>query len=1188
MELSKHGIHALVSRLSERMVSASEGGKHKRDLTAVESSLSREIDAYRDLLKAGFPSRASTSLQALLDKLPEGATPYIRFRIKANVGYCLLHLSDNEGALTWLDDAVDSAPTEPKAVATQAFALMVRKDFAGAVRLAKEGLAKDPTNEDLAGHLIEASTHLEGAADPEPLVPVHLLDRERVLIARCLLHRQRENRPAWWRLARHGAKRFPENEMLRLFEAEGVIDEIARATRNEIQRPLTEAERASLRRTAFELEAIWRRIKGSEVPEREDGLAALSTCMVAYRLLEDGPKAVAMAADLVYRSDFEPALIIAVQVALAFDDVAVADVGLAKLPDTGEAGFIKGMAEINRGDKARAVEILAKAEIPAQERLFVDSMIALLPLEDVVSPGDEAILERVRVASVAEPRTLVVVARMAKRRNLVDLAKFAYEEALNRIGPEMSYPARLMVASYAYDLGDYGTIIRTLHDNIDCGAWTKELQWLSDAHASETPSRQRNLRFYDKLPKTVRKLSTIASGHASVLLDFGRVAEAETILRKVVVDAPSNPFARLKLIEALRRQDRTDDVAQVVIDVDEKALVGPVTLRLMLAHALREFGEAHRALLYAYDLLRSAPNQPRIALGYVGLVLGGGGSIIPPIGSIGDGCWVSLESASGELDAFVIDNGTSFLGVDVVPVEHDRARRVVGLRVGDHFEAVGLGDRSQTWTIKEVKSKFLHVFHVIMDEFERRFPATNGLWRFTLKDDDVQPMLDLIREQAEARRDNVRRLYIEGNLPLAIVARTMGSDAASFAQYLRFLGFDILTCGGSIEERDQGLSNARDYRNAGAVMDTYTAVVAAEIEALGPLRDWFGTLAIARSTIDEIDGQIAQSNAGLGRLAMTVAFDKGQFVRQDITDDMLSRQIDALHVLKARLLSHCEVVAVALPDDVIEEVARFTRETGREAMDPMFLAGARGDVLLSDDLPYRRIAEGLTKVDGTWLQVVFAAVHANGGIRDTDMTRLCVYLAARRHGTLMLDFPLLKLLFEHCSPEEFDVVCHFLGGANADMRSHSHLAASVIQWLWSQKDPEPKRERGTSAILRALLRQRNSDWTVWLAFIWLGAQGNQPLRSFLVRWMHGHFLPTKVVGVAVNVWIAAARSVSRRRVIHASEGVRIAENIELTSVQLSTPRLQRVIARPAELPAVAQQSTPRAPSKRSARRRRRA
>lgn len=340
----------------------------------------------------------------------------------------------------------------------------------------------------------------------------------------------------------------------------------------------------------------------------------------------------------------------------------------------------------------------------------------------------------------------------------------------------------------------------------------------------------------------------------------------------------------------------------------------------------------------------------------------------------------------------------------------------------------------------------------------------------------------------------------------------------SLAQYIPSLGVDIATSGGTLADRDQGLTAAMDYRGSGAVLDTYTAVVAAEIEVFEILRSWFGTLRVARSTVDEIDVIIARASADLGRGSISVGFSDGQYVKQEVTDEFLQQQLKVLDTIKERIEDHCEILTVALPDDVSDEVADFGRKMGNHILDPMFLAASQGDVLLSEDLYYRQIAASLTKVDGTWLQAVLLAARGVGLLTRSDQSRFFVALAKRRHGNLWLDLPSLDALFEESTAEGFASACHFVGALGADMRAHALVTLHFLNAIWGRKNPALKREARTTCIITALLRNRPQDWAFWFALVWLGADEQTDLRGCLFAWLRGHFLATEPVEKAVRWW----------------------------------------------------------------------
>ena len=187
-----------------------------------------------------------------------------------------------------------------------------------------------------------------------------------------------------------------------------------------------------------------------------------------------------------------------------------------------------------------------------------------------------------------------------------------------------------------------------------------------------------------------------------------------------------------------------------------------------------------------------------------------------------------------------------------------------------------------------------------MEQFDK-LPDHNGMWRLTVKDGNITEVRDVIRKLSEANEQRAKT-YTEGELPLAFVARMMAGDAPSFAQYVRSLGGKINTCTGRDEEFSAALALANEARSKGAVLDFYTIWVAAELGILDILKTWFGRLLTPQSTIDAIDRLIAHEQEGLGKRMMTVGWHKGQFVRQETTDEFIEGQIAAFRKLKYRIL----------------------------------------------------------------------------------------------------------------------------------------------------------------------------------------------------------------------------------------------------------------------------------------------
>ena len=1014
------------------------------------------VDAARELLRAGFPKRAIAMLEALLDDLPAEVKPLDLFRIRANIGFCYVQLADLRAGLTFIDEAIAAAPGEPKAIAMKVFAAGLRGQNREAVSLARAELVRDPGNVDLAAQLIEVSLPAEGADLDDVLeaVPLALREKERVCVAICHLHRTRDE-TLWWNKARSAARRFPKNEVLRLFAAEADVDEISRSARRDAHRPLTAVERKTLREAAEHLEAVWRRIRGSEVPQRTDGLSALATAMIARATLEDRDEALALAADLVTNAADQVGTIVnALQVALLFGDETLADAASAKLPDVGPGAFSKGVRTFNAGDWGGAVRLFLAADVPEVERRFVDTVVALAPYAAGAGPADAAdvvALGAVREAASGDARSLAIVARVARLRAAPEVERDAFADALAALSEGSTYPDRIMVASFAAMTGAYDKVIKALDGRVDTGAFSPELQWLADAHGSERPPRKRNVRFFEGLAPDVRRRPSIARAHGAALMTARRPKDAVPLLRRAIEAAPDDVYVVLVLTDALRQSDRAAEAVDLVRGVDDAALVGPLELKLQFVRELVGAGERLRARDLVYSLLRAHPHRASAALAYVQLLLGNEDEFgIEAPSVVGDGCWVLITSEDGERDAFMIEEGGSFLGIDVANSDSDRARRARGLRVDDIIE-VGVGVFSKLWTVAEVDGRYGHVLRVLLDTFGSRYPSQAHEMRgLRMVEGDVQPVFDLLQEQDRAKREAVFNIYVERRLPLGMAARAVGSDVPSFAVYLRLIGVDVAANAGNPQTRFDGPRTATSRRGAGAVLDTFTAIACAEMDLLPLASSWFGSLVVPRTAIDELDTMAARVEALRGKSSVTIAWIDDKPVSMDHDDDAL---VESLHrIVRAReaIESHCSVTPVVLTDDVDDDLAKLMREAARDALDAVVLAAQSGRPLLSDDLHLRDLALSLQSVQGVSLSAMVEAALEAGAVAEADAARMLAGLAMRRHGHLWIDLRLLQMFYEHCDEVEFRAVCSFIGGAGIDLTVHWLLVSHFLALLWKQ------------------------------------------------------------------------------------------------------------------------------------------
>jgi cellulose synthase operon protein C len=591
-------------------------------MESTRSAFGWAIDSYRALFDEGFPRKAARQFERLLDEARTSLGPVDVFRIKVNLGLCYWLLDDTAGAARWIEEGCDAAPHEPRAVANRALVLLLRGQNREAFEYAQQQLVTNPENEWLASQLYRVALHLPEMDEPFDLIPSKLRHSESVLLLRTLFLRNRWVRPKWWEVATDARDRFPENRTLALFAAEAVVDRNIIANEKGGRLTVGEPERSLVAKSVPVLQTSWERIKASENPESEEGDGVLNTLMMARRLLGDREGALNIARDFIQRSRDEKLLTNAVQIAFGFEDAKLAKAGLTVLPAGGKYDFYRGMFAFNCGEWAAAAEHFKQAECPDEERPLVNAITRLAAVADPRSSIGADGLKALGDGDEGDPRIPTILGQLARRRGFPELAKISLNRALALLRPDSPMPWRIMAASFAQEESEFGAVIDILSGHVDLTILSEEFLWLAEAHASEVPRKARNLRFFEHLGREIRGTDGIARAYATVLLDTGRHADAERVFRRVVVSLPRDVYSHLRLVEALRRQKNDSAALKLIRSADERLFVEQPLHSISWAVELREADQTERALALAYELLRKYPDKPKIALGYVGLIIG--------------------------------------------------------------------------------------------------------------------------------------------------------------------------------------------------------------------------------------------------------------------------------------------------------------------------------------------------------------------------------------------------------------------------------------------------------------------------------------------------------------------------------------------------------------------------------------
>ncbi|TWB93204.1 hypothetical protein FBZ93_111243 [Bradyrhizobium macuxiense] len=1079
--------------------------------SALEAQLDAEINQYRDLANNGKPRTARSLLERLLARVAASASGRILFRIKANIGSCLLALGEDETAAALLAEAYDHAPAEPKAVANKAFSLLLQERWQETLLFGKAALDADPGNETVAGYLVQAARFDLAIEEPLDLVPAGLRESLPVVIGRVDTLRHRERTPAWREAARQVLAAFPQDRHARQFAADADLDEILRLETVQRTHRLTADQRERVVHAAGVLRGYWDEARTSEGAVRPEDAALCSNLIVAYQLLDDIPAALEIARQglAAVPQDMEIAKRAALAAIEGHDDTLARGL-LPRLPPGPDATILAFRYHAVHGEWEKVAEISRRPieQIPDIERLLVATAGRLAALK-IERPNDrEEKIQAIADEVVGDARACIVVADFAQMEDFTAIADAAFHAAIIALGTDSHISARLMVAQHAAHRGEPDKVADLLDGHVAEDHDHDALRTLARAFVNDSPIRARAIRFFQRLPAEIRSREFYV--HAESLLHYNRGAlkDAEACLRKAI--ALSNDLTNyLTLFSTLRRLDRRTEVRPILENIDPLVLKGSPGQKMYFAQAMFAEGLCGPALDFAYATLQSARNDPDAALRYFGLMmLDPNGRHTPRPRVAGLDTWLRLEGAQGETTQFIIAEGPDRPADGLLSPTHPLAAAAIGLEVGDTFViAAAFGDGT-TWRVAEIKHKYLHALHDVMGNFQTRFPDAQGFYTLKMREGDVQPALDQVRKVAESNR-KLADLYLLQHLPMAMVASRLGRDAIGFAEYIRSLDHEIATCTGTLQERDGARDAIARQRTSGAVLDTYAAWTAATMDAFDVLIAVFGRLVVPRSCIDELQRLRDRDSFAEFGPSMTIGWHDGQYVRQEHTAEDLGARQTFIAVQLKKIEANCAIVPVAAPDTPSELAVTLTDAFGVDVFDAAYVA-AEGYVLLSEDIYFREMAaaavtHGITSV---WLQAVSAFAFESSLIDAQRYADFTTKLSWRRHGHVSVDAAILwNVLLADTSPDlaNYRVTSAYIGTQNAELKSHLRVTLGFLDQIWlRERAPDLKELSATGILLEQLTRYRNSDWPFVLAV--LKRTVTSDLRSYIDQWVVGHFL----------------------------------------------------------------------------------
>ena len=1089
------------------------------DHTEISAEYHQLIDAIRELL-ATNPKAALDLLLQLKERLGDNASNYIRFRVATNIAVCQMELGDVEKPATGFITARELAPDDPRAIANKALGFLLRNDWQAVKSYAEPMLSEHPDNAALAAYYIHSLKSDETVLDPMAHVPEAVRNTPQVAEAHVGWLMERGAHGAWWDVAIAAHSAHPDSHDLEEVCAGALLSRAVGDDRFVQNQVLDDSARADVDKAIQIYETRWPDIRNRVVQRLGDPTTVALNLMVAYRLRGRNEESINTAIEALER--FPHDVMIKEHAAAIFFEKRDTKRALDLISDL-EINEQMAMLRLNIGiveeDWDSVADIVDNhlESFPESERSLARASRILAGVE--TAPNDErrSILEAERCKFEGDTRALTLLAQTARLNELDDLSKAFFKSATSAFSDGDNSPAsRRYLAAEATARQELNVVVDALWDPVRLDRYSEQLRMLGHALVYNVPIRQRASLFFEGLAPELRRLPYFQRLEGVCLFNRGIPQEAVGRFSAAFEQEPCLETIVYLIRSLVVTGDRNSVVSLLERDgVDE--LPGSPLERIEFSHVLSEFGEPARAIDLGYEAVTCGLDNPDIVRKYLVLVLNSTWDQQDHgfDGTVATGVWVHLTETNGkESKGLVGESANRPWGEKIEPTNAFFAKSL-GLKTGDVFEHVNSLGVDEKWTVAEIKPRWLQAFYHLARSFGQSFPDAPGFASLTVREDDIEPILDQVRRQSHATEVRAE-LYLEKGLPIAVAAGDTPGGGIAFAEFLYSAGMQVRVFGGTAEDREVALGLIKSHACSGAVLDALTAWHAAALDIFPVLKEHLGPLAIPISELGRIKAMTTVFSPGGDGRSMRLGYRGGRFIGYTETADERAERVKQLKARIATIEEACEVEPIEFPDHFSELGELLVGLPPRDAFAPAVMAGEKR-LLLCEDLMMRQRASEAFGTKGVWLQAVLMSAEQAGTISQNTHTDAAIYLATHRHGPVSLKRQILLTAFERDeTPDLSDLqaLCTYIGHTGADLPSHIALGAGFINTLWTRARPivvtivpaDSKTLKATDLVFGALIGDTNNDeWPKRAAALFRNL--DEAAALYLFQWCKAKFLP---------------------------------------------------------------------------------
>jgi len=1003
-----------------------------------------------------------------------------RYRILVGIASAKLKQGEDSEAGVLLLDAYNECPEHKNARRNKATGLLLIGSHEEAAKLASQLLTEDSSNVDAAGTLIQALIKDSTCDDPLKNVPDELCASKEVSIAYVHFLRCREN-PLWIDLARSSSKKYPDNQVLRQFAAEAVLDELTRTERDAIAGGIL--KRFSSSEVNDAVETLY-----SEARHAIDrGYALLPSlahnCALALRFADDLIRAKEILdAAIKQNPGNENLRLQRALIAISENDPTGALKVLPDNPTDPEAIGVLAQALASSGMIDDAISLIIDTD---ENKLPEHVRAGLLDvrIRAYISKGEKQdAINLINQQVAIQPENLSLRVSQIQTYRAVgetDAAMSIFEEVLGLVNDRTTLISRLVLAFEALKLGRDDAVVDLLKQRVATDRANEGLHILiaTCINAGFCVTAQDTL---NEISTNLRDSDWFRRADAILAINTGDPT-AEKKISTYLQYYPNDTQMILARIGIWQRSGKKTEIRQILKNLNLENLTGLPELRVQIAAMIIHYGDAKKGLEYGYSVLMDNWDKPKTHLAYQSLILFDEAisSAMPSTEVITENTVVTLSSEGHKRRYRLEKQRHAYFEDERLALESDLAILLIGKHLGAKFI---LKDRigAKPVEVLQIKSVYLDAFHCSLEQFNERFPLSDGLLKFDIDNKAQDPFEDIraiTKTQAEVHQRMLKE-YQSKALPLSFAASFIGKDPIEAWSALPSVNVPFQVCRGFFQEREEAMCTLKQHQRKGCVVDAITLSMIRRLRVEKAVVDVCGKLHTTQSVVDLISSRALESRHNIGKQKGFLGWRDGQLLFEEHSDEVLMKVAEDR---ENEVSWVCKMAAIspAMPRNELKQEARsIVTMVGHVASDPAIAAEGNKLLLLSDDMGFRTWASATFKIPTAWLQPVLAIAHEEGSLTLEEYCEAINTLALSGHTYTSLD---VDCLMHQARKDNFELTPNLcclisaIGGPTADLRANSRVMSAFIDVVMKECADEFKAKKIVSKLFCSITEGRQED-----------------------------------------------------------------------------------------------------------------